>query len=93
MKFTIIISQTAKNHVEKAYNYYESVQEAIGERLLETLELQYDKLKNTPQHYSFLSGKKDLRFLVVPQFPFIIIYQIKGDHVFIIDVHNTHQNS
>lgn len=56
------------------------------------LEDQYEKIKANPQHYSFLSAKKDLRFLVVPQLPFIIIFEVKNDQVFIIDVHNTHKN-
>lgn len=64
----------------------------MGERFLQTLEKQYEKLKKHPQHYSFISYKKDIRSVSVPCFPFSIIFQIKEDEVVIIDVHNTYQN-
>lgn len=44
MNFTIIISKKARNHTKIAYKYYESEQRSLGERLLKTLELQYNKL-------------------------------------------------
>ena len=92
MKFTLVISEKAKNHSQDAYDYYETAQEMLGERFLQTIEQQYEKLKDHPQHYSFLSHKKELRFISVPHFPFTIIFEIRENKVFIIDVHNTHQN-
>jgi plasmid stabilization system protein ParE len=92
MKFTIVILEEAKKHTDEAYEYYERSQELLGERFLQTIEQQYDKLKDNPQYYSFLSDRKDLHFLVVPHFPFTIIFEVKDDQVFIIDVHNTHKN-
>jgi plasmid stabilization system protein ParE len=92
MKFTLVISEKAKNHLQEAYDYYEKAQEMLGERFLQTIEQQYEKLKDHPQHYSFLSGKKDLRIISVPHFPFTIIFEIRENKVFIIDVHNTHQS-
>jgi hypothetical protein len=92
MKFTLVISEKAKNHSQDAYDYYEPIQEMLGERFLKTIEQQYEKLKTNPQHYSFLSGKKDLRFISVPHFPFTIIFEVKETKVLIIDVHNTHRH-
>jgi plasmid stabilization system protein ParE len=92
MKFTLVISEKAKKHSQEAYDYYETKQQMLGERFLQTIEHQYEKLKANPQHYSFLSGKKDLRFVSVPHFPFTIIFEIKKPMVLIIDVHNTHQH-
>ncbi len=77
MNFTLIISENAKNHSQVAYDYYEKVQEMLGERFLRTLEQQYEKLKNNPHHYSFLSSKKNLRFISVPHFPFTVILKLK----------------
>lgn len=92
MKFDLVILEEAKNHLHEAYNYYETSQHSLGERFLEIIEQQYKKIENNPQYYSFISDKKDLRFLLVPKFPFVIIFEIKGFRVFIIDVHKTHKN-
>ena len=92
MNFSIVISHKARDHTQKAYEYYESKQPSLGERFLATLELQYDKLKTNPHHYSFLSAQKDLRSLALPYFPFSIIFEINMTEVLIIDVHNTHSH-
>ncbi len=92
MSYIIVILPAAKNHTQDAFEYYETVQQNLGDRFLQTIEKQYDELKDHPHHYSFLSAKKDLRYNVVPHFPFIIVFQIKEDSVFVIAIHNTHQN-
>lgn len=90
--FRIALTPKAKLHTEEACEYYGKILSSLEERFLQTLEKQYEKLKKHPQHYSFISSKKDIRSLALPYFPFSIIFQIKENEVLIIDIHNTYQN-
>jgi hypothetical protein len=90
--FRITLTPKAKQHTEEACKYYGRILSSLEERFLQTLERQYEKLKEHLQHYSFISSKKGIRSLAVPYFPFPIIFQIKENEVIIIDVHNTYQN-
>ena len=91
MNFKIIISTEAKKQTLDAFNYYENKQENLGEIFLQTIESLYLKLQKSPYNYSFLSSQKDLRYTSISTFPFIIIFEILEDVVYIINVHNTHQ--
>ncbi len=92
MNYNIIITPAAKVQTQQAFDYYEETEQNLGERFLKSLENKYVELKLHPQHYSFLSAKKDLRFVAVLHFPFIVVFEIREHLVFIIAVHNTNQN-
>ena len=60
MDYNIIISIEAEKDTNVAYCYYESQQPGLGDRFLNELSLFYTRLKQHPQYYSFISGKKTI---------------------------------
>lgn len=89
MAYRIIISSPAETDTIEAYIFYEKQQNGLGERFLKSLEESYYKLSQTPQYYSYINLEKQLRNIKIKDFPFLIIYQISENEVFILRVFNT----
>ncbi len=92
MAYNIIILPDAETDTLDAYIFYETQQSGLGERFLKSVEESYKKLSQTPQYYSYINSKKDLRDIKIKDFPFVIIYQIADDRVLILRVFNTNRN-
>ncbi len=78
MEYEIIISTAAENDTEESYIFYEKKQPGLGERFLNELAENYNKLKLHPTHYSFVSAEKITRALSLKKFPFKIIFKLMG---------------
>lgn len=92
MQYELLISPTALHESDTAYIYYEGQQPGLGHRFLLSLKASYKKLSQTPQYYSYINSKKDFRDIKIKDFPFVIIYQILEDKVFVLRVFNTNRN-
>ena len=67
--------------LDEAYWWYELQLQGLGERLLDEVELCFEKLKHTPFYYSFLDG--NCRQLILRHFPYKIIFEIIANDVII----------
>ncbi len=92
MQFELIISPTALSETDDAYVYYEESSVGLGDRFLKSLEDIYKKLSETPKFYGYISNAKDLRDVKLKNFPFVVIFQIVNDTVFVLRVFNTSRN-
>ncbi len=92
MPFELIISSKAVNETNDAYLFYERSSVGLGERFLESLEGVYKNLCLNPQYYGYMNKVKDLRDIKIKNFPFVIIFQIVSDKVFVLRVFNTSRN-
>ena len=92
MHFELIISSIAVNETNDAYLFYERSSAGLGERFLRSLEDIYQKLSQNPHYYGFMNKAKDLRDIKIKDFPFVIIFQIVNDKVFVLRVFNTSRN-
>jgi plasmid stabilization system protein ParE len=92
MSFTLLISPLALAEINNAYIYYENQSPELGKRFLKLLEESYQKLASSPNYYSYLNQKKDLRSISIKKFPFIIIFQITKDKVLVLSVFNTNRD-
>ncbi len=92
MIFRLILSTEAQKDVVAATDYYKLVSDVVAENFLEILESVYQKLKQSPRHYSFFNEKKTLRSAAFIKFPYSIIFKIQEDTVYIVAIYNTHQN-
>ena len=88
MAYKIVILPQAHIDEYEAYEWYEEQSAGLGERLLSTLEIAYNKILLNPEHYGFIDEKKELRDFLVHPFPFLIVYRIKGDTIEVITVHH-----
>lgn len=92
MAYNVIILPTAELDTIEALIFYDTQQPGLGERFLNSIEESYKKLSESPQYYSYINSKKDLRDVKIKDFPFVIIYQIAEDRVLILRVFNTNRN-
>lgn len=91
MKYKLIITPAAQQDVEDAFTYYLNIRLSLGENFIETIETLYEKLKSEPYHYSFFGSQKHIRAVSLVQFPYLLVFQIETDSVYVFGLHNTHQ--
>ena len=96
MTYNLIVTEEADNETTEAYLYYEEQHEGLGERFLYELSKRYAQLTNNPEHYGYLSAKKesgDFRKVVIKDFPFLVIYFIRKYDVIIYSIHNSNKDN
>lgn len=64
-----------------AYSWYDDQLPGLGEGFLFELEMVFEKLKQHPQHYSFVFD--DFRDVRLNRFPYLVIFKIEGRKVYI----------
>ena len=92
MRYPLKVSLTAYTETEEAYKFYEEQSAGLGESFLKSVADAYEKLSEHPQYYSFISGDKGIRDIKIKTFPFVIIFQIIDNTVFVLRVFNTNRN-
>ncbi len=92
MRYILKISHTAYQETDAAFTYYEEQSPGLGEKFLKSLEDAYYKLSKKPQYYSYIQHDKNIRDLKIKTFPFVIVFQIIEDTVFVLRVFNTNRN-
>jgi hypothetical protein len=92
MRYGLLISETAFQEIDNAYDYYEKQSTGLGNRFLKSLDEAYEKLSIGPQHYGYINSRKDIRGMKIENFPFVIIFKIIENKVHVIRVFNTNRN-
>jgi plasmid stabilization system protein ParE len=92
MRYDLILSTLALKDTDNAYEYYEIQSPGLGKRFLKSVDESYQKISNTPQYFSYINSKKDLRDIKINGFPFVIIFQTVKGKVFVLRVFNTNRN-
>jgi len=94
MSFEVIVTKAAQTDAEDAYSYYESQQEGLGERFLQSLLKRYADLSSHPHHYGFIDEDslrifRDVRLEI---FPLSIIFEIIERKVIVHAIHHFSRN-
>ena len=89
--YQVILSDEARQDEIEGYDYYESGTQGLGEAFLAVLEDCYFRLSKHPQAYSFTDNRNTLRDMKVTRFPYLIIFEISGNSVYVYSVHNTYK--
>ncbi len=85
-----ILSDDAEEDLLNAYNLYKSKEHGLGDRFLTAI---HDGLTLIRQHPEiFPIAIVGCRRALVSKFPFEIIYEQKGDMIFVYSVFNCYQN-
>ena len=92
MSYQLKVSSIAYQETDDAYAYYEEQTIGLGERFLKSIEEAYTKLSQTPQYYGYIGNDKNIRDIKIKTFPFVIIFQIIENTVFVLRVFNTNRN-
>ncbi len=89
MAFNIILSEEARQDEIESYQYYEAQRVGLGGEFLNELEHCYDVLSRHPHLFGFIDTSYDLRDVKLKRFPFVIIYELSAENVYVYSVHHT----
>ena len=85
-------SELATQDILEAWTYYENQQSGLGTRFLQMLDRVLQRVKTSPQHYSYIDATNTRRDVVLRPFPYLIVFEVFNNAVLIHRVFNTHQN-
>jgi len=80
----IVYHPEAFEELIEASRYYESCSSGLGSRFLDTIENSLEVIKSNPQ--LFCTDELGRRKYVVKKFPYLIIFRIKEDCIYILAV-------
>lgn len=86
----ISITPTALEDLHQAINYYNKQLQGLGTRFENNLNDTFGKIQKMPQAASF--AYDTVRYKVVEDLPFIIIYEELETNIAILRIFNTHQD-
>ena len=86
----LIIKEEAKTEIINAYNWYESKQNKLGERLISVLDDYFSIIKKSPKQFPKVLN--DMRQATIKNFPYIIIFKIENNDVIVFAVFHSSQN-
>lgn len=88
------ITKEALGDIEEAFDYYEAIQEELGERFRLSLLQRFKDLQLHPQHYGFINEDPDLVFrdIMLRRFPYRIVFRIHQHFVVVVAVFHASLN-
>lgn len=90
MAFKVITLRSAEIDVENATEWYEAQKSSLGSKFYHEFLICLYKLVDSPQHYGY--AYKDFRQIVLPTFPYKIIYLINNNEVIVHAVFHVSRN-
>lgn len=82
MSYIIKVTPTAFNDLQKAIDYYNEQQKGLGKKFNLAIREIFAQLKKVPKAGSFMYD--NVRFRVLKQFPFILLYELLEDETIIV---------
>jgi hypothetical protein len=92
MEYRLIILKSAADDTTEAYNYYETIQQGLGERFLAELLVRLNEISKHPQYYGFIDDQHIIRDVRLRNFPYLVVYEIENERVVIYSVHCTYRH-
>ncbi len=81
MIYKVIIPESVYEELEEATVYYEEVEYGLGLSFFYNWETSIEYLKNNP--LLFQKRRKQLRSIKINRFPYLIIYEVVKNNVFV----------
>ena len=80
------LRRRAELDIDKAYVWYESRQEGLGDVFLRSIDACFDRLRREPQIYPVQHNR--IRRARVDRFPYWAYYVIRRDHVDVLSIYH-----
>ena len=77
----------AKQELVEAYEWHESEREGLGKEFSREVHDALEELAEHPLRFPVFYRKARRR--VIKRFPYVIIYEVKPDHIFIVSIMHT----
>jgi toxin ParE1/3/4 len=81
MSFEIVIQSEAILDMQEAFEWYEKQELGLGFEFIEEIESGYLKISKHPLHYTSVNER--FRRLRINRFPYLIVYEIEGNKIYI----------
>lgn len=90
MTFNLELHELAEEELWEAVDYYDENRHRLGREFARELQT---VMKNVREHPArFPKVKNELRKAVLNRFPYIIIFEIQSDTVFVLSIFHTSRN-
>ena len=90
MKYVLEIKEEAVFDIKEAYLYYEEQRIGLGQRFLDTLETNLERVQKYPEHFQI--RREPYREAFIKDFPFLIIYEIEVPKIIVYAIFNSCKN-
>lgn len=87
MQYQLVLQPEAIEEIDLAYAWYEQQKAHLGRSFLDELEVTLDKIVRNPRQYGF--ANKWVRKLKLRKFPFLVVFEIEGDKIYVYSVLHT----
>jgi hypothetical protein len=91
MGYSLIVTESAKEESIKAFLWYESRKEGLGEEFFKELNDLYDYIEENPGLFP-VKRKRIYHEAVVKRFPFVVVYAVNGSMIRVLSVFKTPQD-
>ena len=85
----VIFLDVAISELNETFDYYELLQINLGNKFVNAVEKSVELIQYYPKGWHALS--QDVRRCVIKNFPYGVIYQIKGNEIVVIAIANLHR--
>ena len=89
MSYILSVQSEALLDMQEAFEWYEMQQPSLGQEFIGEVEESYKKISDHPFNYSAVNAR--FRRLKINRFPYLVIYEVEGDTIFINAVRHTSQ--
>jgi toxin ParE1/3/4 len=91
MKYSLKITPKALIDIQTGVDYYNNQQKGLGKKFSSVIGTTLNDIRKMPMAASI--AYDDIRFKVVDKFPYVVLYVVRGNSIFVTRVFNTHQQS
>jgi mRNA-degrading endonuclease RelE of RelBE toxin-antitoxin system len=90
----LVFSATFFKKLDNAVVYYRKINPNLGKRFYENLIADLERIKKNPHLFGYLAlaKSKTIRRLNQKKFPFVILFEVEGNEITILNLHNIYQN-
>jgi plasmid stabilization system protein ParE len=92
MAKTLRFHPDVSDDIAEAMNWYEGRSTGLGERFRLAVDGRFDLIADSPEIFGFAFQDLDFRFTRVPKFPYVVLYRIRGEEVFVLGVFHSASN-
>jgi plasmid stabilization system protein ParE len=90
MAYSVDLHPIAQDELDESFHWYEERQPGLGERFISYVDKRISEIAKHPERYSKKKG--NFRETLVDVFPFVIIYELIGERIFITHIFHAKRN-
>lgn len=92
MAYQLVILKAVAEDTADAYEYYEKIQQGLGDRFLAEVLERYNEIAKHPHYYGFIHSQNIIRDIMLRSFPYQVVYEIENDKGVIYAVHCSYRH-